>query len=96
MDSTSKATLKTTQGQINGSFRQLPFKCYLPEGAYLGYWLKICPWVAFRVVDEFVNTLCHLENSQLSKLGRIASERRGNILQGFTDFDLNAIARIWP
>jgi hypothetical protein len=25
------------------------FKCYLPEVASVGYWLKICPWVASRV-----------------------------------------------
>ena len=26
-----KATLATTQGQIDGLLSQLPFKCYLPE-----------------------------------------------------------------
>ena len=30
------ATLETTQGQIDGFFRQLPSKCYLPEVASVG------------------------------------------------------------
>ena len=47
-----KATLKTSQGQIDGFFSQLPFKCYLPEVASVGDALKICPWVASRVGDE--------------------------------------------
>ena len=32
----SYATLKTTQGQIDGFFSQLPYKCYLPEVASVG------------------------------------------------------------
>ena len=32
----SKATLETTQGQIDGLLSQLPFKCYLPEVASVG------------------------------------------------------------
>jgi len=46
------ATLETTQGQIDGFFSQLPFKCYLPEVASVGDWLEICPKVASRVVAE--------------------------------------------
>ena len=30
------STLETTQGQIDGFFNQLPFKCYLPEVASVG------------------------------------------------------------
>ena len=29
-------TLETTQGHIDGLFSQLPFKCYLPEVAFVG------------------------------------------------------------
>ena len=32
----SVATLKTTQGQINGFFSQLLFNCYLPDVASVG------------------------------------------------------------
>ena len=32
----SVPTLETTQGQIDGFFSQLPFKCYLPEVASVG------------------------------------------------------------
>ena len=45
------STLKKTQGQIDGFFSQLPFKCYLPEVASVGDRLKICPRVASRVVS---------------------------------------------
>ena len=44
------ATLETTQGQMDGFFSQLLFKCYLPEVASLCDLLKICPWVVSRVV----------------------------------------------
>ena len=47
--SLSLSTLETTQGQIDGFFSQLLFKCYLPEVASVGDSLKICPWVASRV-----------------------------------------------
>ena len=30
------STLETTQGQIDGFCSQLPFKCYLPEVAFVG------------------------------------------------------------
>ena len=43
--------LETTQGQIDSFFSQLPFKCYLPEVASVADSLKICPWVASRVVQ---------------------------------------------
>ena len=45
-------TLETTQGRIDGFFSQLPFKCYLPEVASVGYCFKICPWVASRVAQR--------------------------------------------
>ena len=35
---------------IDGFFSQLPFKCYLPEVESVGDCLKICLWVASRVV----------------------------------------------
>ena len=43
-------TLEMTQGQRDGFFSQLPFKCFLPEQASVGDRLEICPWVASRVV----------------------------------------------
>ena len=33
---TPVATLETTQGQIEGFFSQVPFRCYLPESASVG------------------------------------------------------------
>ena len=44
-------TLATTQGQIDGFFIHLLFKCYLLEVASVGDWHKICPWVASRVTS---------------------------------------------
>ena len=44
-----KSVLEATQGQIDGFFSQLPFKCYPLEVASVGDSLKICPWVAFSV-----------------------------------------------
>ena len=29
-------TVETPEGQLDGFFSQLPFKCYLPEGASVG------------------------------------------------------------
>ena len=46
----SNTTLETTQGQIDGFFSQLPSKCDLQEVASVGDGVKICPWVASRVV----------------------------------------------
>ena len=43
------AALKTTQGQFDGFFSQLSYKCHLPEVASVEDWLKICPRVASRV-----------------------------------------------
>ena len=43
------ATLETTQGQMDGFFRRLIFKCFLPEVASVEDRLNICPWVAFTV-----------------------------------------------
>jgi len=45
-------TLETTQGQIDGFCSQFPFKCCLLEISSVGYWLKICTWVACRVVSN--------------------------------------------
>ena len=45
-----EVTLETSQGQIDGFFSQLPFKCYLSEVASVGNRLKTCPWVASRAV----------------------------------------------
>jgi hypothetical protein len=50
------ATLEITQGQMDGFFRQLPFKWYLSEAASVGDSLQICPWVASRAVGDF--SLC--------------------------------------
>ena len=36
-------TLETIQGQIDGLFSQLPYKCYLEDVASVGDKLKICP-----------------------------------------------------
>ena len=44
--------METTQGQIDGFVSQLPVKCYLPKVASVGGRLKICPWVASRVVSQ--------------------------------------------
>ena len=33
----SFTTLETTRGQIDGFFSQLPFKCYIPAVASVGY-----------------------------------------------------------
>ena len=35
-------SLETPQGQIDGFLGQLPFKCFLPEEAFMGNRLKIC------------------------------------------------------
>ena len=43
------ATLKTSQGQIDGLFSQLQSKFHLSEVASVGDWFRICPWVASRV-----------------------------------------------
>ena len=48
--------LETTQRQMDGLLSQPPYKCYLPEVASVGDCLKICPWVASRVVlTEFIS-----------------------------------------
>ena len=42
-----------TQGQIDGSFCQLPYKCHQNRVGSAADWLEICPWVtskAWRVV----------------------------------------------
>ena len=46
----SETALKATQGQIDVFLNQFPFRCYLPEVDFLVDRLKICPWVASRVV----------------------------------------------
>ena len=45
----SQAALEATQGQINGFFSHLPYKCYLEEMASMGDWFKICPQLESRV-----------------------------------------------
>ena len=41
--SSRASVLEATQGQIDGFFSQLPYKCHLFEVASVGYRLKICP-----------------------------------------------------
>ena len=41
--------LETTNGQMDGFFSQLSYKCHQNRVASVGDWLKICPWVASRV-----------------------------------------------
>ena len=44
-----ETTLEATQGQIDGSFSQLPYKCHLEEVASVGDGLEICPQFDSRV-----------------------------------------------
>ena len=44
-----QATLEATQGQMDGFFSQLPYKCHQNRVASVGVSLKICPWVTSRV-----------------------------------------------
>ena len=44
--------LEATQGQMDGLFSQLPYKCHLKEVASVGGWLEICPQLNSRVVRE--------------------------------------------
>ena len=62
------STLETTHGQMGGFFSQLPFKCHLPEVASVADWLKICPWVAFRVNEGWweVNETWQVEEREKS------------------------------
>ena len=43
------AALEATQGQMDGFFRQLPFRCHLEEVASAGDRLEICPQLDSRV-----------------------------------------------
>ena len=43
--------LEATQGQMDGFFRQLLYKCYLEEVASVGDWLKRCPPLDSRVAN---------------------------------------------
>ena len=45
-----EAALEATQGQIDGFFSHLPYKCHLEEVASVGDRLKICPQLDSRVV----------------------------------------------
>ena len=47
-----RAAMEATQGQIDGFFSQLPYKCHQNRVASVGDWLQICPWVASRVVYQ--------------------------------------------
>ena len=49
---TQPAALEATQGQMDGFFSQLPYKCHLEEVASVGDWLKICPQLDSRVGIE--------------------------------------------
>ena len=49
----NRAALEATQGQMDGFYRQLQYKCYFEEVASVGDSLKICLWVAFGVETEF-------------------------------------------
>ena len=49
--------LEATQGQMDGFFSQLPYKCYLEEVASVGNGLKICPQLDSRVDPWCVQTL---------------------------------------
>ena len=48
----TQAALEATQGQIDGIFSQLPYKCHLEEVASVGDWLKMCPGLDSRVVHQ--------------------------------------------
>jgi hypothetical protein len=47
----SSSTLETTQGEMAGFFRHLPYKWYFQKVAFVGDWLKVCPWVVSRMVN---------------------------------------------
>ena len=47
-----RAALEATQGQMDGSLSQLPYKCHLEEVASVGNWLKICPRLDSRVGSD--------------------------------------------
>ena len=44
-----QAALEATQGQMDGFFSQLSYKCHLEEVASVGDLLKICPQLESRV-----------------------------------------------
>ena len=75
------STLETTQGQKDGFFSKILFKCTLPEVASVGDQLKICPWVASRVVlsPKIFNSLMFLDSSgaceSIQVLGKSARAR---------------------
>jgi hypothetical protein len=46
----SAPALEATQGQMDGFFSQLLYKCHLQESASVGDRLKICPHIDSRVV----------------------------------------------
>ena len=82
------STLETTQGQIDGFFSQLPFRCYLPEVASVGDRHKICPWVASRVVcginpGRDPSACALMDGGLLAALGG-STERRGRLLSART------------
>ena len=45
----SVPALEATQGQMDGFFGQLLYKCHLDEAASVGDWLEICPQLDSRV-----------------------------------------------
>ena len=48
------SALEATQGQMDGFFSRLPYKCHLEEVASVGDWLKICPQLDSKVAKR-----CH-------------------------------------
>ena len=59
---------QTTQGQIDGFFRQFPSKCYLLEKASVRNGPKICPWVALQRSARSTSAAeCHMRRRVLDR-----------------------------
>jgi len=60
-------TLEANIGQIDGFLSQLPYKSHQNRVAYVGDWLKICPWVdrpaTIISVDDEILKSCKSEES---------------------------------
>ena len=77
---TFQSALDATQGQIDGFFSQLPYKCQLEEVASVGDSLEICPWVASSVASGRYQRV-------LAECGRlIPPERRERRVQQLATF----------
>jgi len=57
---TDITALEATQGQMDGFFSQLPYKCHQNRVASVGCWLTICPWVTSRVACFFISMRCRV------------------------------------